>query len=121
MAASATVLAEDDGIDVHDHDDDDYLTDIIMTRLRTSDGLDLNWIRQNIPNGASKVKAILRGAELGIDLGLAEHSLPQSVGAADTDANSNRSDSDILRLVDPDGFVFSNTIISSIFLELEEP
>lgn len=84
----------------------DWLTDVIMTRLRTSDGLDLDWIKDNVPNGDVVVEQILTGASLGLELGLAARHIhkKKSLGT--------------LRLADPDGFLFSNSIISSIFVEL---
>jgi oxygen-independent coproporphyrinogen-3 oxidase len=84
----------------------DWLTDVIMTRLRTSDGLDLDWIKDNAPNGDVVVEQILTGASLGLELGLAARHIhkKKSLGT--------------LRLADPDGFLFSNSIISSIFVEL---
>lgn len=85
----------------------DVLTDIIMTRLRTSDGLDLDWIKDNVPDGEKVVKKVMKGAKLGLDLKLAEH------------IQSGRETSmGTLRLVDPDGYLFSNSIISNIFVEL---
>lgn len=89
--------------------DHDMLTDIIMTRLRTSEGLDLDWIREHVPNGANVVEKILKGSQLGLDMNLADH----------TRSKSSSSSEGTLRLVDPDGFLFSNSIISSIFVELE--
>jgi oxygen-independent coproporphyrinogen-3 oxidase len=85
----------------------DSLTDIVMTRLRTSDGLDLDWIRDHVPDGQDVVARIMRGASLGLDLGLAKHVRSESDGILGS-----------LRLVDPGGFLFSNSIISSIFVEL---
>lgn len=84
--------------------DDDYLSDVIMTRLRTSDGLDLDWVCQN--SSGDKLKAILQGANLALELGLAERVRTGSGHGT-------------LRLVDPDGFLYSNSIISSIFAELD--
>ena len=91
------------------NDNLDWLTDIIMTRLRTSDGLDLDWIQDNVPgDGQVVVDKILTGASLGLDLGLASRDVsPEKKNSLGT-----------LRLVDPDGFLFSNSIISSIFVEL---
>ena len=86
--------------------DFDLLTDIIMTRLRTSDGLDLDWIMENVTDGQEVVEKIMKGALLGLDLGLAENVELESGGLGS------------LRLVDPVGFLFSNSIISSIFVEL---
>jgi oxygen-independent coproporphyrinogen-3 oxidase len=86
----------------------DSLTDIIMTRLRTSDGLDLDWIRDNVPGGQDVVEMIMKGAGMALDLGLAEHVRSERDGGI----------LGSLRLVDPSGFLFSNSIISSIFVEL---
>ena len=95
---------ENDEID----DDEDYLTDVIMTKLRTREGLDLNWVRQADIGGDAKADAVLRGAELALDMDLAER-----------ERNDDES-YDFLRLQDPDGFLFSNKIISQIFVELDE-
>jgi coproporphyrinogen III oxidase-like Fe-S oxidoreductase len=109
-------------------EDDNFLQDILLKRLRTSDGLDLEWLESTY--GIKVVEKVLMGAQLGLDLGLAE-----------------KSDSNSLRLRDPDGyalfrivffpiggllfypfllsffnafrFLYSNFIISSIFAELE--
>jgi len=80
--------------------EDSLLLDVILTRLRTKEGLDLHWVSQ-LRNGSQKVSAILRGAALGLDLGLI------------TKRNN------CIRLVDPNGFLFSNELISSIFYEVE--
>ena len=86
--------------------EEEILLDTIMTRLRTKDGLDLDWIlAQN--NGTELLRLVLKGAELGIDLGLAN-----IVEGEDKSASST------LRLSDPEGFLFSNSVISSIFAEL---
>jgi putative oxygen-independent coproporphyrinogen III oxidase len=86
-----------------DKDEQGYLTDIIMKRLRTSDGLDLQWIRERF--GKDIVASIIRGAQLGLDLGFAEIVEPHDEGR-------------ILRLKDPEGLLYSNYIISSVFAEL---
>ena len=77
-----------------------------MTRLRTSDGLDLDWLEQTFPAKVGLAESILQGAALGLELGLAEAH------------HVNNGGRGRLRLLDPDGFLFSNTIISSIFLEI---
>jgi coproporphyrinogen III oxidase-like Fe-S oxidoreductase len=77
------------------------LTDIVLKRLRTSDGLDLFAIRDRF--GKQYCDAVLRGADLALCLKLATHDVTTG----------------ILRLSDPDGFLFSNSIISSVFVELE--
>ena len=64
--------------------DDDILSDLLLKRLRTADGLDLNWLEANY--GSEIVKDVLEGAKLGLDIELAEH-----------------TDDNILRLRDPEG------------------
>jgi len=85
-------------------DNDSDILDIIMTRLRTREGLDLEWVIKQ-DDGPKTKKAILRGSRLGFDMGLLKR-------FQDEDGR------DTLRLVDPQGFLFSNSIISSIFSEL---
>ncbi len=71
--------------DVDDkHIDEDFLSDILLKRLRTIDGLDLSWLEANY--GSEIVEKVLEGAKLGLDLELAE-----------------RTDDHILRLKDPEG------------------
>ena len=91
-----------------DAEEEDLLTDVIMTKLRTREGLDLNWIRNENINGQSKADAVLRGAELALDMDLAKRE------------QYDDNNCDYLRLEDPDGFLFSNSIISQIFVELDE-
>jgi coproporphyrinogen III oxidase-like Fe-S oxidoreductase len=82
------------------------LTDILLTRLRTSDGLDLHWVQTMY--GDETIQSILRGVQLAIDLDL---------------VILEKDDSKLLwllRLRDPLGFLFSNTILSNIFVELSE-
>ena len=81
----------------------DRLMDVVLKRLRTAEGLDLNRVRRQF--GESYVVAILKGAQLGLELELA--------------VLENCSSRYLLRLVDSKGFLFSNSIISSIFVELE--
>jgi coproporphyrinogen III oxidase-like Fe-S oxidoreductase len=76
--------------------------DIVLKRLRTSDGLSLRYIRTRY--GDQVVDAIIKGVgELGIKYNMA---------TIDTT-------NEVVRLVDPTGFLFSDTIISNIFYELE--
>ena len=83
----------------------DGIMDTIMTRLRTSEGLDMKWISQlDKDYDYGLYDKILQGAKLGIDLGLMDR--------------TKNDAQDMLTLKDPDGFLFSNTIISSIFVEL---
>jgi oxygen-independent coproporphyrinogen-3 oxidase len=74
------------------------LQDLVMKRLRTKEGLNIDYVRDKF--GMAYVDAILGGACLDLD-GLAVHEPP------------------FLRLVDSKGFLFSNSIISSIFLAIE--
>ena len=87
--------------------ENDELLDIVMTRLRTSDGLDLDWIANNKVYGETYVSKILEGFKLALDLDL---------GTITTTRDRKHG---ILRLRDPNGFLFSNNIISNIFLELD--
>ena len=82
------------------------LEDVIMTRLRTKDGLNLNWILEQ-DNGQSIYDNILQGSKLGFDLDLIR-----------IEKSGPGNDDDVLRLNDPKGFLYSNSIISSIFAEL---
>jgi len=86
----------------------DFLTDVIMKRLRTSDGLDLDWISDNY--GRDCLGKVMKGASLGLDLGL------MVVNGAVQDAEHISHGT--LSLTDPDGFLYSNNLISSIFVEL---
>lgn len=78
------------------------LTDLIMKRLRTSDGLNLDWLQERF--GSETRTTVIQGASLGLELQMAE-------------IVSHGNDT-ILRLTDPNGFLYSNFIISSIFAEL---
>lgn len=90
----------------HLENNSEIISDTIMTKLRTIEGLDLNWIASE-KNGEELLQCVMRGAELGIELGLAQVSSPGSA-----------NDKGTLRLTDPEGFLFSNNVISSIFAEL---
>ncbi|KAL7528837.1 hypothetical protein ACHAWF_002729, partial [Thalassiosira exigua] len=101
---------DDDNED--DEKDNDSLLDVVMTRLRTSDGLDLDWVlrREGGHMGEASVEAILNGFAdaLEWDLGIWER---------DPGGRSGRG---LIRLKDPAGFLFSNFIISNIFAELSD-
>jgi coproporphyrinogen III oxidase-like Fe-S oxidoreductase len=104
--------------------EDDLMTDIIMKRLRTSDGLDLDWVEKRF--GTEIRKTILKGASLGLELDMAEivtttTNYREEEEERDTDQEQDgllSSNASILRLKDPIGFLYSNYIISSIFAEL---
>jgi oxygen-independent coproporphyrinogen-3 oxidase len=70
--------------DFSDNGNDKFLPDLLLKRLRTCDGLDLKWLDRHY--GSQVVQGVLDGAQLGLELGLAE-----------------RTKCDILRLKDPDG------------------
>ena len=99
----------------------EILDDIVMKRLRTSDGLDMSFVWERY--GAKKVEAIFQGAELAFDLGMASLLLLSKnnsmVAISEKEAINIHCRNVVLRLTDPDGFLFSNTIISSIFVELD--
>ena len=99
-------LVGDDSMN-DEEQDTDCLKDIILTKLRTKEGLDMNWVRRNIIQGEGKVNAIMRGAKLAVDMNLAK-------------CDKAGHGQDFLWLQDPDGFLFSNSIISQIFVELDE-
>jgi oxygen-independent coproporphyrinogen-3 oxidase len=84
---------------------EERLTDLVMKRLRTSDGLDLKWTKDYF--GTEAVSLILEGAKLGLELGLADY-------------QCSEEEEGTLRLKDPEGLLYSNYIISSIFAELED-
>ena len=101
--ALAAAESEDDSATI---DPLDFLTDVIMKRLRTLDGLDLGWVKDHY--GQTIVDAVLRGASLGLDM-----KLMNLVEGEDPDTKQ-------LCLTDPEGFLYSNNLISNIFLELED-
>ena len=69
------------------------------------------------------MNSILKGAELGFDLGYAEiiyHHNNEDGSTFPSDPHDEKGKHvGILRLKDPDGLLYSNFIISSIFAELE--
>lgn len=83
---------------------EDILTDAIMLQLRKSRGLDLNSIINTYIYGTSIVDAILDVAKIHREKGFLVYS----------------EESGYLRLSDPEGFLFSNDVISDIFLALDK-
>jgi len=79
-------------------DRNDVLSEVLLSKLRTSDGLDLMTIQTYF--GDETVRKIIRGSRLALDLGFA------------------RLEDNVLKLTDPEGFLFSNSIISSIYVEI---
>ena len=76
----------------------DALEDELLTSLRTAAGIDLTRIRDVY--GSEYERAVRRGAQEAIDLGLAVVK------------------DDVLRLTDPDGFLFSNYALAAVFGEV---
>lgn len=89
-----------------ENDDEEILLDTIMTRLRTKEGLDLNWIAENYSK--STVKIIKR----------ASLALQPDLVRIDEESADGGDDEGNIRLIDPEGFLFSNYIISNIFAEI---
>jgi oxygen-independent coproporphyrinogen-3 oxidase len=65
--------------------DNDFLPDLLLKRLRTVDGLNLAWLEDHY--GSETVAGVVKGAQLGLELGLVEQN----------------EDTRILRLKDPQG------------------
>jgi coproporphyrinogen III oxidase-like Fe-S oxidoreductase len=84
-------------------DNKKYMFDLVMKQLRATDGLVLKWIQERF--GHHAVTSILKGANVGLELGLAE-------------MVANDNEGQTLCLKDPEGLLYSNFIISSIFAEL---
>ena len=80
---------------------EDILTDAIMLQLRKSQGLDLESIKRTYTYGSAIVDAMLNVANTHRERGFVEYN------------------DGYLRLVDPEGFLFSNDVISDIFVELD--
>ena len=76
----------------------DALEDELLTSLRTAAGIDLTRIHDVY--GSEYERAVRRGAQEAIDLGLAV------------------VEGDVLRLTDPDGFLFSNYALAAVFGEV---
>ena len=83
-STTSTNDKEDAEEEEDDNIDEDFLTDLLLKRLRTIDGLDLTWLKTHY--GSEVVKDVLDGAKLGLELGLAE-----------------QTSDNVLRLTDPDG------------------
>ena len=78
----------------------DALEDELLTGLRTAAGIDLTRIHDVY--GSMYEAAVRRGAQEAIDLGLAV------------------VEGDLLKLTDPDGFLFSNYALAAVFGEVED-
>jgi coproporphyrinogen III oxidase-like Fe-S oxidoreductase len=80
-----------------------------MLALRTADGLDLNYLEENY--GPIAVEKILIAVKPYIENGLVIKDDREMSIAPHTFSS-------VVRLSDPDGFLLSNDIISSVFVEL---
>ncbi len=78
----------------------DALEDELLTSLRTAAGIDLRRIHNVY--GSEYEQAVRRGAQEAIDLGLAV------------------IEGEVLRLTDPDGFLFSNYALAAVFGEVAD-
>jgi oxygen-independent coproporphyrinogen-3 oxidase len=88
----------------------DAVESVVLKRLRTREGLDL--VRDvELRFGRGAVDAILRGSRPGLELGLV---------VLDEDGSAGGGSFSNLRLSVPGGFLLSNSILSSIFVELED-
>ena len=76
----------------------DALEDELLTSLRTAAGIDLTRIHDVY--GSEYERAVRRGAQEAIELGLAV------------------VEGEVLKLTDPDGFLFSNYALAAIFGEV---
>ena len=83
--------------------DEDILTDYIMLQLRKSDGLRLSRIRDCYMHGDMIAQAILHALEVRLEQGTACYD----------------KKSDTVKLVDPQGFLVSNDIISDVFAAID--
>ncbi|KAJ1443971.1 hypothetical protein B484DRAFT_256758 [Ochromonadaceae sp. CCMP2298] len=88
--------------------------DVVMLSLRTADGLDLPSFTARY--GESAAQRVIRSLRPYASRGLVEFvaKTPQNLG----ETNMNLEDVQSIRLVDPDGFLVSNDIISSVFAKL---
>jgi coproporphyrinogen III oxidase-like Fe-S oxidoreductase len=89
--------------------DIEMMMDIVLKRLRTSEGLSIKWIREQFVDddvnlGVAYIDAIMKGAQVGLDLELVVYD----------------EQHDLIRLTEPDGFLLSNSIISNVFVHMED-
>ena len=83
------VIRKDSAVTVNkeentEHTHEGFLSELLLKRLRTIDGINLSWLETNY--GTKIVEEVLDGAALGIELGLAK-----------------RTGDNVLCLTDPDG------------------
>jgi oxygen-independent coproporphyrinogen-3 oxidase len=82
---------------------EDVLTDMIMLQLRKASGLDLGMMERRFRHGALIKDAILDAISTSVERGLVEYD----------------EDNNIVKFIDPDGFLLSNDVISDIFVALD--
>jgi len=87
----------------------DRLTDTIMLRLRLSDGLDLRKVATDFPDGADAVEFIIEA--------LKEH---EDAGRVVFERDGKRETVTTIKLVDPEGFLVSNDVISDVFAAIDD-
>merc|ERR1712014_244617 len=87
----------------------DVLLEMLMLRLRTCDGVSLRFIADAFSPGIAEIvkTSLLRF----VDDGLVSVGKPERCGQ-DVDST--------FRLTDPKGFLCSNTVISDVFLAIDE-
>lgn len=112
------------GSDTPAETDDDKLSDYIMLGLRLADGIDMTFIEDNFKNGDLVADRIIDALDEHIDrrtviLDYRESESDDYRQAQVPDA-SHKSRIWKARLMDPDGFLISNDIISDIFVALDE-
>ena len=99
---------------------EDRLQDVVMMRLRTADGLDLEEVGQlHGSNAVRRIEKALQPHEAAglvtrvhAEVAVAQAALARQHGAEDAPLSR------IVRLADPEGFLVSNDIISDVFAEL---
>jgi oxygen-independent coproporphyrinogen-3 oxidase len=95
----------------------DILLETVMLGLRLADGLSLSALREKF--GETLIERIWRSLQPSVDKGWIKIVNPDG-SVIDMQAVSNRPISGRIRLSDPDGFLFSNTILADIFKDIGE-
>jgi len=91
-------------LDAPESTPEDMLTDMVMLQLRKSSGLHLDSILKQYEHGQLIVDTIIESLTENIEKGLVEYDKEKQV----------------IKLLDPQGFLFSNDVISDIFVALDE-
>jgi coproporphyrinogen III oxidase-like Fe-S oxidoreductase len=87
----------------------DLLTDIVMLRLRTADGLDVGEVRRRFG----------RAAAAAVEAALAPHAAGGRAVRVKLEEWEGDGDAATWRLIDPAGFVVSNAVIADVFAALD--